>query len=64
MSFTEKIVVGQISGKFMHSGKVMYISCTEKFLGKKQYRNDKDPLALLKQAISTSKLIDLSNESY
>ena len=24
MSFTEKIVVGQSSGKVMHSGKVMY----------------------------------------
>ena len=29
MSFTEKIVVGQISGKVMHSGKVMYMSFTE-----------------------------------
>ena len=26
MSFTEKIVVGQISGKVMHSGKVVYIA--------------------------------------
>ena len=29
MSFTEKIVVGQISCKVMYSGKVMYISFTE-----------------------------------
>ena len=29
MSFTEKIVVGQISVKVMHSGKVMYIAFTE-----------------------------------
>ena len=29
MSFTEKIVVDQISGKVMHSGKVMYMSFTE-----------------------------------
>ena len=31
MSFTEKIVVGLISGKVMHSGKVMYMAFTESF---------------------------------
>ena len=57
MSFTEKIVVGQISGKVMHSGKVMY-NCTWALrkIPLKQCRNVKDPLTLLKQAISTSKL--------
>ena len=29
MSFTEKIVVGKISVKVMHSGKAMYIAFTE-----------------------------------
>ena len=48
MSFTEKIVVGQISGKVMHSGKVMYMG----------------PFTLLKQEISTSKLRDMLNKSY
>ena len=29
MTFTEKIVVGQISGKVMYSGKVIYMAFTE-----------------------------------
>ena len=44
MSFTEKIVVGQISGKVMHSGKVMYMSFTENSF--KVMQECKDPLAL------------------
>ena len=51
MSFTEKIVVGQISGKVMHSGKVMYMSFTEN-----SFKEMLEILALLKQAISTIKV--------
>ena len=53
MIFTEKIVVGQSSGKVMHSGKVMYklyMAFTEN-----SFKVMQGPLAVLKHAINSSK---------